>query len=361
MIDVLIDAVRLGQSPGQRGIGTYLRHLIGALAKRPDLRLHALATPATPLPPEVVRVDAIRRAPRRLEVAEHKLLLPLQLRRTRAAVFHSPAFDPPRRSPVPWVYTLHDVIPLEFDHTAGLGRKTWERYAPRIRGADAVVAVSRWSADRAIALFEVDPRRVHVIHHGVDPAYRSIEPNPDLDDPYLLYIGARSPYKGFTEAVEVMGLLAEAGYPHRLKVAGPLDEVAKQAARDDAARLGLGDRVDVLGFVDDLPGLLGRASALLMTSRMEGFGLPAAEALAAGVPVVSFDNSALHEVVDGGGVLVPDGDVPAMAAAVRPLLDDLETWREYSARGRARSAAFDWDVSAARHAEVYQSVAGDGG
>jgi glycosyltransferase involved in cell wall biosynthesis len=357
VLDVLIDAVRLGQSPGQRGIGTYMRHLIGALAKRQDIRLHALATASTPLPPEVVRVNAVRKAPLRLEVAEHKLLLPLQLRRTQAAVFHSPAFDPPRRSPVPWVYTLHDVIPLELDYAAGLGRRTWERYAPRIRGADAVVSVSRWSADRAIALFDLDPRRVHVIHHGVDPTYRSIEPDPDLDNPYLLYVGARSPYKGYLEAVEVVGLLAEAGYPHRLKVAGPLDEVAKQQARDDAARLGLADRVDVLGFVDDLPGLLGRACALLMTSRMEGFGLPAVEAFAAGVPVVSFDNSALHEVVDGGGVLVPDGDVPAMATALRPLLDDPETWREHSARGRARSGAFDWDASAALHAEVYRSVA----
>lgn len=360
MIDVLIDAVRLGQSPGQRGIGTYMRHLIGALAKRRDIHLHALATPSTPLPPEVVRVNAVRKAPLRLEVAEHKLLLPLQLRRTQAAVFHSPAFDPPRRSPVPWVYTLHDVIPLELDYSAGLGRRIWERYAPRIRGADAVVSVSRWSADRAIALFELDPKRVHVIHHGVDPAYRNIKPDPDLDNPYLLYVGARSPYKGFTEAVEVVGLLAEAGYPHRLKVAGPLDDAAKQQARDDAARIGLADRVDVLGFVDDLPGLLGRASALLMTSRMEGFGLPAAEALAAGVPVVSFDNSALHEVVDGGGVLVPDGDVPTMATALRSLLDNPETWHEHSERGRARSAAFDWDASAAQHAEVYRSVAAHG-
>lgn len=356
MIDVVIDAVRLGQSPGQRGIGTYMRNVIGGLAARSDLRLHVLATPATALPPGVARIDVLRVAPPRFAVAEHKLLLPRQLRRARADVFHSPAFDPPRRSPLPWVYTLHDVIPLEFDHSAGLDRRRWESYAPRIRAADAVICVSRWSADRAIALLGLDPRRVRVIHHGVDPTYRAIEPDPDRENPYLLYTGAWSPYKGFAEAVRVVGELAEAGYPHRLKIAGPLDKVTRQRARAELAASGHADRIDLLGFVDDLPGLLSRATAAVVTSRMEGFGLPAAEAMAAGVPVVSFDNSALHEVVDGGGLLVPDGDVSAMVTALRGLLDNPGMWHEQSERGRERARAFDWDASAAAHAEVYRSV-----
>lgn len=355
-LEVLIDAVRLGQSPGQRGIGTYMRSLIGALARQPDIRLTALATAGTPLPPEVVRINTLRMAPPRWSVAEHKLLLPRQLRRTDADVFHSPAFDPPRRCPAPWVQTIHDVIPLEYNGP-GVDRRGWQRYVQRLRAADAVIAVSRWSADRAIEILDLDPGRVHVIHHGVNPAFHAVTPEPDVDPPYLLYVSAWAPYKGFAEACEVVSRLADAGYPHRLKMVGPLDADTVQRVRGEAFRSGHPERVDVLGFVEDLPAVYQRASALVVTSRMEGFGLPAAEAMAAGTPVIAFDNSALSEVVGGGGVLVPDGDVASMVANLQTLLDDSAAWREQSRRGRQRARAFDWHESARAHADVFHKVA----
>ncbi len=76
------------------------------------------------------------------------------------------------------------------------------------------------------------------------------------------------------------------------------------------------DRVEVAGYVDDLAATYRRATALVMTSRCEGFGLPTLEAMACGTPVVSFSNSSLREVVGDGGVLVEDGDIAGMVDAL---------------------------------------------
>jgi glycosyltransferase involved in cell wall biosynthesis len=79
--------------------------------------------------------------------------------------------------------------------------------------------------------------------------------------------------------------------------------------------------------------------------------------MACGVPVVAFSNTAITEVVEGGGVLVADGDVDAMVKAVRSLLDSREQLADWRGRGLERAATFTWAKSAALHADVYRSVA----
>jgi glycosyltransferase involved in cell wall biosynthesis len=85
--------------------------------------------------------------------------------------------------------------------------------------------------------------------------------------------------------------------------------------------------------------------------------LPAVEAMASGTPVVAFANTAVAEIVTGGGVLVADGDVGAVVAALRRLLDSPAAADEIRQQGLARAADFTWAKSAAIHAEVYELVA----
>ncbi len=116
-------------------------------------------------------------------------------------------------------------------------------------------------------------------------------------------------------------------------------------------------RVEIAGYVQDLPSVYAGATALLMTSRCEGFGLPALEAMACGTPVVAFANSSLPEVLGDDGLLVEDGNVDAMAAAVIGLIDDPASRTELSQRAVRRAAQFRWEDTVQTYLELLRSVA----
>jgi glycosyltransferase involved in cell wall biosynthesis len=357
---VVIDAVALSSVGARSGVGTYTRQLLRALGEAGSGSIGALATPAADLPDHVDRLTIHRRARRpRLEVIEHATRLPADLVRLRppGAVFHNPGFHAPVGVRGPWVQTLLDVIPLVLDHPdLSALRARWKRFGPRYARADAVIAISAHAAAEGIRLLGLDPARVTVAPLGVDPLFTP-GPPPAAEPPYLLVVGEYSRRKGFDRAFAVIDELADRGYPHHLKVAGRVHDWGRDEVLALRAASRHPERIELCGFVPDLAAAYRGASAVLVTSRYEGFGLPALEAMATGTPVVAFANTAITEVATGGGIVVPDGDVTAMAGEVRRLLDDPDWAGEWRERGAARASSFTWERTAATHAEVYRQVA----
>jgi glycosyltransferase involved in cell wall biosynthesis len=355
---VLIDASQLTGVSAHSGIGSYVRHLLAGLVAATPVDVRALAAPGAQLPGGVVAIPIHRLVHHgRLAVYEHEIRRSLETARHPAGVFHNPNPHAPIRPPQPWVQTLHDIIPLVFDDPVmATERKRWQRFGPRYAKADAVIAISRHAADQGIRLLGIRPDRITVIHHGIGPEF---VPGPieQSDPPYLTLVSEYSKRKGHATAYQVIAALADAGLPHRLKVAGRVPYWEKDAFAAELAGAPRPDRVDALGFVDDLPDLYRGAAAHLVPSRYEGFGFPAVEAMACGTPVVAFANTSTTEVVDSGGVLVADGDVAAMIAAVEPILRDPDRRQQLSEDALIRARAFSWARSAQAHAEVYASVA----
>jgi len=166
------------------------------------------------------------------------------------------------------------------------------------------------------------------------------------------------PHKGYAEAFEVISELARVGFPHRLKVVGTLNPWREQQIAGLLEGCRHPEHVDLMGFVsnDELRALYGSASALIVTSRCEGFGLPALEAMATGTPVIAFANTALPEVIGTGGTLVPDGDVSVMIEETVAVIDDPARSDRLRASGIARAKTFDWAVVARAYADIYEEL-----
>ena len=363
MVRALLDGRALYDSSRYRGIGTYVRELLLALSTSEGVDVSVLATAQTELPAGVHRVPVSRvLANRRFGDAEHRLRLPLDIRRVDGAqVFHSTGQEPPSRSALPWVQTVHSMIPLLFDHAAlAPERARWARIGPRLRHASRLIAVSSDTADAAAKLLDIPRSRFTVAHLGVDRAFSpGAEPYDDHGRPYLLCVGEYGPWKGFAEAFAVVDDLAGRGRPHQLRMVGRVTPWTEPQVRALIAATQHPERIDLVGYQSpaQLVAQYRGATALLVTSRCEGFGLPVVEAMACATPVVGFANSSLREVIGKGGIQVPDGDVGAMVAAVESLIASAAERDRVAAMGRAWSARFSWEACARVHAQVYAEVA----
>ena len=261
-----------------------------------------------------------------------------RLRAPRSAdVLHCPTFRAPFSTRTPLVVTVHDLAVLRHPGTFNLWTRHYSRLAvPRVvRAARVVIAVSEFTKRELVELLGVPEERVRVIRNGVDG--RFAPEGPAAGGEYVLAVGTLEPRKNLARA---QAAAARAGLP--LKVAG-------------AAGWG---GVAANGWVgrpgdDELAALYRGARCLLYPSLYEGFGLPVAEAMACGTPVVTSRGGATEEVAGGAAVLVDPLDVASIAAGLEEALRRRD---ELRAAGLERARAFSWDAVAEATWRVYEEA-----
>lgn len=268
-----------------------------------------------------------------------------------ADVVHRMSFAlPPAR--VPEVVTIHDTVAWRFDDESAP-----ETFAAReLRRAAAVVAPSQYSADDAAEFLGLE--HVHAIPNGVDERFLDAAPltaerlrQLGIDGPFVLHAGGASKRKNLEGLALAWSRVARARPDVSLVLAGP-EHPRRTALFAHLPRTRLVGRIPS----GDVPGLVAAASAVVVPSLHEGFGLPALEAMAARVPVVAARTSSLPEVVGDCGILVDPTADGIGEALVWALTGDPAIDRMVGA-GRARAAEFSWERSAAAHALLWRSVA----
>lgn len=186
---------------------------------------------------------------------------------------------------------------------------------------------------------------------------------PRRPEEYLLYFGRLDVIqKGLDTVLQAMAILARKRPEVELRIAGRGKDLER--VRSMSRELGVEGNVRFLGAVDEAERqrLFAGAAVQLMPSRFEGFGMVAAEAMAAGVPLVAAAAGSLPEVVDAprGGVLVPPGDAGALAEAVDRLLADPAAREALSASARVSAERFRWEKVADDHFAFLQRLAATG-
>lgn len=270
------------------------------------------------------------------------------------------------------VVTLHDTLALahpELVFPGGKGRLAWKaKERAAVAWADRVLTVSEASRRDLMAWFGLPGDRVRNVSCGPEDAFRPQAGPEGVEvlrkygvDPsrrYWLYVGGLSPHKNILRLIDAFARL---GGEERLVIVGDFGDVFHTHVPElhaAVARLGLGERVRFTGFVpdDELAYLYTRAYALVMPSLMEGFGLPAVEAMACGTPVIASTAGSLPEVVGDSGLLCDPTDVEALADAMRSLVDDPSRRDRLARLALERSAIFTWDAVGRSLLDVFDDL-----
>ncbi|MBI5289369.1 MAG: glycosyltransferase family 4 protein [Chloroflexi bacterium] len=271
----------------------------------------------------------------------------------------------------PLVATIHHPLSADLKNQLRQARSTYEKarrilWSPWImqevvaKRADRIIVVSETSRGDVDEAFDLDPAKVRVVYNGIDTDTFRPLPGVERQPDKLLYVGnSEDRNKGARYFLKALDLLKDEldfrvtfvdNFKHNLKLAPRLVD-----------EYGLNSRVDFTGRIptEDLVRHYNEAKLLVTSSVHEGFGLPLAEAMSCGTPVVGTQIGAFREIVehDVSGWLVPPSSPEALASAIRMMWNDAELRGRLGEAGRKRILEkFNWRKAAEETLAVYEEI-----
>ena len=279
------------------------------------------------------------------------------LKRLRPDAYFSPGFNPPAYSPVPFVFTIHDLIHIRVAGESGPLTRAYYRLMVRrgARRAARVLTVSDHSKKDIIQWADLPADRVVVVGNGVG---RQFSPDGPAHRPgyrYLLHVGSHKPHKNLRRLFEAFGASGPSG-DLRLVLTGRADGAAGRLVRE----LHLEGKIVFAGVIRDeeLAAWYRGATAMVLPSLYEGFGLPVIEAMACGTATVVSNVTALPEVAGDAAIMVDPYSVESIAAGIRGVVEQEPLRKSLVAKGLRRCGQFDWDKVAAKVRRILEEAAG---
>lgn len=356
-------------TPHVRGMGRYLLELLRQSRLQNDLHWRLFGDdPRYPLdlPAEVsAEVDIFSFRGDRFYFWE-QIGLPFRAIKSDVDVLHCTETTLPLWQPKPTVVTVHDTLTWEETYAGKIDDAYWNRLQPAaLAKCAAVITISESSKNDILARWPGLEPKLTVIPHGIGDDYFR-ESTPSLpkdtrqeigDSPYVVYLGGPMGRKRFSWALEVV---ARCSQPSLKLIACGFSSAAVREAKESLPQE-MRSRVHFPGFLseDELIAVYRSAQAVLYPTLYEGFGFPAIEAQASGVPVLFSPLGSLRELIGPLAVVVPADDMQAWVSALdRTLSIDREALNERSASAKEWAKGFSWEKSFEKHLAVYRRAAG---
>lgn len=357
------------RAPG--GMGTYVRELVPSLSRaEPSLDITLFHSRFETRPQEAwmdpYRKVEIPASIRRLYPSwalARRPSLPPQIASHDLVHSPVPAAVPPASPNQRLVVTVHDVaflvhpelFPMQWRamYQAGLFRA--------VRSADAIITVSRHTAEDLARHRRIDQQRIHVVPLAASLPYAGSDIDESLarlkiPSPYVLFVGTLEPRKNLVRLVRAYRRVAARGAPHALVLAGPIgwghQQLMKELALEAPGEIILTGETSTA----DRDALYRGASVFVYPSLYEGFGLPVLEAMGRGVPCVVSASSSLPEVAGEAALPVDPRSVGGLTDAIERVINDRELASWLSTAGTKRAERFSWHETARQTLEVYKSV-----
>ena len=272
----------------------------------------------------------------------------------------------------PVVATIHHPLTVDLQNALKQARTVYEMarrvlWSPWVmqqvvaRRLPLVLVVSHTSRRAVQEAFGLAPERLRVVYNGIDTECFHPMPEIERQPGLILYVGnSEDRNKGARYLMEALHLLQDDRRDYQLALVDHKKERLKLVPRL-VEQYGLSSRVHYTGRLstDDLVKLYNQATLVVSPSLYEGFGLPAAEAMACETPVIATTGGAFPEVIDHGetGWLVPPGDSPALADAIRMLMENAELRQRLgSAARKSILERFSWRKAAEGTLAMYEEV-----
>jgi len=269
---------------------------------------------------------------------------------------------------LPVVTTFLDAIVLRyreffFDRMDVWHQDHYLEQLENLKHAEAIIAISHSAREDCIQYAGVNPNKVFVAYPSVSPWYAHPRPVSSIKKwvrgmPYFLFNSVADPHKNASRVVEAF---AKADLEECLLVmVTPAKGPEAEILRGVIDRCGVAGRAVMTGWVDEdaLIALYQNAIALVSPSLIEGFGLPVAQAMTAGTPVITSNRYAQAEISKGAAVQIDPESVDEIAWGFTTLYDDLDLRVKLAEAGRARSTSFSPQAQAEKVLGVYRTVAG---
>jgi glycosyltransferase involved in cell wall biosynthesis len=368
-VHIGIDATALPQQPV--GAGNYIIQLVRAFSRHTSQVEFTIFTQRHALPLLAVserpgfKLVALPDANPALRLLWEQTAFPILAARHKLDLLHSLHYTIPLAYPGRSVVTFHDLTFFLFPHLHILPKRVFFRTFIQLsrRRAAAIIADSESTRQDAIRLANVPPGKIHTVLLGVTPdfhpesdpaALQSVRQMYNLPERFLLFVGLLEPRKNLPVLLQAFASLPPQQPQAKLVIVGRQGWMYQQTLQL-VQSLGLEQQVHFTGYVNqaDLPRVYNLAEMAVYPSTYEGFGLPVLEAMACGTPVITTNVSSMPEIAGEAGVMVPPGDMTALAQAIERLLSDPLERQRRAALGLERAAQFTWERTAAETLDVY--------